>query len=601
MSTKTVFKRVALIAAAAVAIGGISAVSANALTAPTLAGSATSSTASLITGNYTTEVIAAGSADKYYTISSTGGVVNYPTAPATTTLSTSGAAEIWSAGTGAIGTTNFAGSETMTVSVYSATAGTQVVTLAGSSSTAITLTITWGAPAVASAANSVVASNTAADISGGTPKTTVATEDTGLSAIYTVNTLGGGAYVLLNNNASTPVAITTDVISASVTGPGILQIGATYAAAAAAAGGRAVSNVAAGSTAYVLIFGDGTSGTSTVTVSDSTAGIVLGTFSVIFHSTVVASLVATTNTNVPLTMPAGFVPKATEGINSTVVVAGMAAVSVVAKDVNGNAIPASTGITVTSGTTSVANVGAITYDPANASSFVNIIPVAEGSTILTFSDTATGKVVATTTVLVVSPVVAKVVASTDAATYAPGTKVVYTLTATDAAGRQVADGTYTGLFSTAPTSNIGLQGALPTTGAITFVGGVSSVVVYSPASAANVVIAGGTLSSLAFVAPAAAGITTNSALFAVSGSTGSVQGAIDAANEATTAAKAATVAATLAASNADAATTAAKAAGAQAAAAVAAMVVLNARVTAVLAKQVALIALVARLIKKLKA
>ena len=597
MSTKTIFKRVALVAAAALAVGGISAVSANALTAPTLGGSAISSTASLTTGNYTSEVIAAGSSDKYYTISTTGGVVNYPAAPATTSLSTNGSAEVWSAGTGAIGTSNFAGSETLTVSVFSATAGTQVVTLTGSNSTAITLTITWGAPPVVSATNSIVASNSAADISG-TPKTTVATEDTGLSSIYTVNTLGGGAYVLLNNNASTPVPVTTDVISASVSGPGILQIGATYAAAAAATGGRAVSNPAAGSTAYVLIFGDGTSGTSTVTVSDSTVGVVLGTFSVIFHSTVIASLVAKTNTNVPLTVPAGFVATATEGINSSSVAAGMAAVSVVAKDVNGNAIPSATGITVTSGTPAVANVGALTYDAANASSFVNIIPVSEGSTILTFSDTATGKVIATTTVLVVSPVVAKVVASTDAATYDPGTKVVYSLIATDAAGRQVADGTYTGLFSTAPTSNVGLQGALPTTGAITFAAGVTSSTVYSPVTASNVVIAGGTLSSLAFVASAAAGTTVNNALFSVSGASISIQGAIDAANEATNAAKAAGAEATLAVTAANAATAAAQAAGAQAAACIAAIAVVNARMTAVMSKEAALIALVVRLIKK---
>ena len=591
MSPNKTLKRVALIAATALAIGGISAVSAYATQAtPTLG----ATTASALTASYTTVTLNAGSTDKYYTITSSGtGTLLFPvTAPATTGL-TGGSSELWFSGA-TPGAANFAGTEVLTFSANSATAGTQTITVQGNTSSSITEVITWGSAAVVSAANSVVASNTATNISG-TPKTTVATEDTNLSSVNTVNTLGGGAYVQVYSNATTPALISTDVISASVSGPGILKIGSTYSAAAAATGGRAVSNAAAGSTAFVLINGDGTAGTSTVTVSDSTTGVVLGTFSVVFYALTVAKIVVTTNTNVPLTTPTGFVPLATEGIRSNAVVAGQAPVSIVVSDANGNVIPSADGITVTSATPAIATVGALTYDAANASSFVNITPVSEGSTVLSFSDTATGKVVATTTVLVVSPIVAKVVASVDAASYAPGTKVVYTLTATDAAGRQIADGTYTGLFTTAPTSNVGLQGALPGTGALSFVNGVNNSTVYSPVTATNVVIVGGTTSSAAFVAPAEAAITTNSALFSVTGSVntgpGTIQAAIDAAVAATTAATAAGVQAT-------AAVTAATAAGVQAAAAVAGVAVVNTRLTALLSKVAALIALMARLIKK---
>lgn len=604
----------ALIAATALAIGGVSAVAAHALTSPTLAGSATNSTASLIVGNYTSEVIAAGGADKYYTISNTGGTINYPAAPSNTTL-TGGANEVWSAGTGAIGTANFAGSETMTVSVYSATAGTQVVTLTGSTSTIITLTITWGAPPALSAANSFVVANNAADIASttigttaNTLKVTAASADSSIIAVgTTAGVLAGGATIGLYNNATPPVSIATDTIYASVSGPGLVTISkAVYSGAPAVTGtvttsgtstlGKAVTTTTAAAYGILNIYSDGTVGTSTVTISDATAGVVLGTVSIVFYATVISKLVAVTNTNIPLTIPTGFVPTATESIRSNAVVAGQAAVTVVASDATGNAIPSAVGITVTSGTPAVATVGALTYDAANASSFVNVTPVSEGTTVLTFADAATGKVVATTTVMVVSPVVAKVVASTDAATYAQGTKVLYSLNATDAAGNPVADGTYTGLFTSVPTSNIGLQGALPSTGAVVFKGGVSTSTLYAPVAGSNVVIAGGTLSALPFVATAAAGTTTNSALFSVNAGTvvtgpGTIQAAIDAAVAATTAATAAGVQAT-------AAVTAANAAGVQAAAAVAGVAVVNTRLTALLSKVAALIKLMARLIKK---
>ncbi|MEJ0014165.1 MAG: hypothetical protein WDN07_00740 [Actinomycetota bacterium] len=76
MSTKTAFKRVALVAAAALAIGGVTAVSSYAAIAvPTLG----ATTATAVPGAYTTVTLNAGSNDKYYTISSSGvGSVLYP-------------------------------------------------------------------------------------------------------------------------------------------------------------------------------------------------------------------------------------------------------------------------------------------------------------------------------------------------------------------------------------------------------------------------------------------------------------------------------------------------------------------------------------------
>ena len=202
--------------------------------------------------------------------------------------------------------------------------------------------------------------------------------------------------------------------------------------------------------------------------------------------------------------------------------------------------------------------------------------------------------------MVTKAVASTVVASTDAATYDPGTKVVYTLTATDAAGNPIADGVYTGFFSAAPTSNVGLQGSLPNTTSTTFAGGVNSSTVYAPVNSANVAIAGGTVIA-GFLASATA-TATNEADFATTGSSDTAaNAATDAANEATDAANAATDAANAAADSADAATQAAQDAGDKADAALAAVTALSQQVTTLLAKVAALATTIAKIAKKVKA
>jgi len=607
---KTAFKRVALVAAAALAIGGFSAVSANA-SSPGNAAPTFPASASAVTGTYTTVTLTAGSNDKYYTITSSGvGTVLYPSAPIApdTTGLVAGASEVWYAGATPGATTfNATGNDVLTFSVYSAVAGSQTISITGNSTAVNTTTITWGAAPVVSAANSVVATNNAADIPT-IAETTTATEDTGLSAVDTVNTLAGGAYVLVNNNQTPVVAVTSDIISASVTGPGIIKIGASYAAATDTAGGRSVSKVAAGSTGVVVIYADGTAGTSTVTVTDATAGVVLGTFTVSFYSTTIAKLTATTNYTVPLTIPGDFKPTPTEGFTGALGNQNVGApVGVVAQDSLGNKIPSSAGIAVTSSNTAVASVGAITYDATNGYSYPSITPVSEGKTTLTFTDTATGLVTATATVLVTSPIIATLAAASDNSTYDPGTKVLYTLTAADAAGNPVADGGYTDLIATAPTSNVGLQGSVPavsTSGVpTTFLGGVNTSTLYAPLATANVTIAGGVLGSApAALAAALDGATIAEVDFSTTGSSdNAANAATDAANEATDAANAATDAANAAADSADAATQAAQDAGDKADAALAAVTALSQQVTTLLAKVAALSATIAKIAKKLKA
>ena len=658
MSTKTAFKRVALVAAAALAFGGLTSVAANAaggtgVGAPdfsiTLGGvvsaatngvptgtTGVASTASISTGNYVPLTIAYGTADTYYTITSTGvGSINYPGAPGTSTLTTSGASEIWSAGTGAIGTGTAGGfGANLVTSVYSATAGTQTITITGNSTAAFTETITWGAAPVASAANSLVVANDAADIAaagvgttGTALRVTSASADSSIAAVgTTAGTPAGGAVVTLNNNLTSPTLVTSDTVEATVAGPGLATIGTlsavtgTPTVASVTSQGRSVSVADTTGYAKIELYSDGTTGTSTVTVSDSTTGTVIGTFTVTFYSTTIAKLVATTNTTVPLAAVTGFESADSEGFTGANAPTGtdVAPVSVVADDANGNAIPnQASEIAVSSGTTTVATVSATpSWDSTGDFYYPTINPLSEGKTVLTFTDVSTGLVIATATVWVVPAVVATLTAATDNSSYDPGTKVLYTLTAADAAGNPVADGTYVGLLTTVPTSNVGLQGSLPTAATataaegtsaqtingeanVTFAGGVATYTLYAPLATANVAIAGGVINSGGVLTSSALeGATVNEADFSTTGSSDdAANAATDAANEATDAANAATDAANAAADSADAATQAAQDADTQAQAALAAVTALSQQVTTLLAKVASLSASVAKILK----
>ena len=143
----------------------------------------------------------------------------------------------------------------------------------------------------------------------------------------------------------------------------------------------------------------------------------------------------------------------------------------------------------------------------------------------------------------------------DKASYAPGEKMVLTVSAVDSTGAGVADGAKA-LFSTAGvTANVSLVGTLPAM-SVTLANGVAKYTLYAPASGVSVVVTGtegaDTDNVRALGTPA-----TITASAVIAGDTS----AVDAANAATDAANAAADAADLATQAADAATTAAEDAG----------------------------------------
>ena len=155
----------------------------------------------------------------------------------------------------------------------------------------------------------------------------------------------------------------------------------------------------------------------------------------------------------------------------------------------------------------------------------------------------------------------------DATSYAPGSKVTWTVTATTKTGKPIADGSRA-VIGTSTTNMSAPVGTLPT-GSLTFKDGVATDYFYAPATTGDFVIT--TLEGAAhdgYIAGIAASAAYTAAEVAntISIVNPTLDAAADAANEATDAANAATDAALAAADAADAATAAAEDASAAVAA-----------------------------------
>jgi trimeric autotransporter adhesin len=597
MSTKTSIKRAALVAVAALTLGGISAVSASATTYPGLAASTTTgansvavsgysvtdtTSVSATVGTYVLETVTANAADSVYNITSTGGSISIASAVApflaedradsvTAGYAVNGNSIQWYTGAGAGLGGAFSGTATLTFAVYSATAGAQTLTVAGNSSAAVTQTITWGAAPAVSASNSKsILGNHEADTAAN--DTTWATQAIGAgatdstTALPTTASTGAAAIgVLLKNDQANTSPIAGDSLTAVVTGNGLVE--GTYGTAAALYhGGFAVaasSTTDASGYAVWLVSSNGGSGVATITISftnSSGVSTVVATKTVTFYSSTVASLKATVNhAAIPAASVNGYTyaggadvtGPANSGAYSTTV---LPAVSLSVKDSNGNGIPGSdgsaySGVTVTSSNTTVATVATNPkYSSVLSTYYPVITPVAEGTTTLTFADALTGAITATAVVNVTKAVISSVATATDASSYDPATPVKYTITAKDAAGNAVPDGTYTGFFASGyePTSNIAMQN-FAVVDTLTTTAGVETVSFYAPVTpGTNVTITAGTMQGTAGAAAAATafqvaalnGSSQGAASFTVNGGS-DASGAVDAANAATDAANAA--------------------------------------------------------------
>ncbi|MEI6220496.1 MAG: hypothetical protein WCP71_04220 [Actinomycetes bacterium] len=581
MSTKTVLKRVALVAAAALAIGGISAVSANAAVNTNLniavgytgvgtnAGIAIAGPANSIGLTVGTIAPFAGpiAAHEYVTV--TGGTfVGGTTAQTLATLGTISVA------TPTVGTITVSGylesapgifpttaTETVTISVVAFTAGTIYgsSTVWGASGVTVPTSVTDGAFSVT--ASALPASTQVANFLITEADVNAVALTTGWKAI-TATVTNGLLSTPGGNPAGTGSITPTTYIAATQTAAGPVDI--------------ALSNIT------------GLSGTSTVTISVN--GVVAKTYTVTFTGAAVKIVATVLSPVIGIGTPVALLPVVSGNYSIT---ANTGALKVQEFDANGNAltVPALTLASSDTAKVAVAIPALLVAGSFSTTAVgVSLQGVAAGTSSLTVTDgTLTSNAVS---VRVSSGVPTAVVVTSDAAAYPAGGAGTLSYTASDAAGTLPA-GTYSAVYTTGPSASFALTvGVLPTTSLTVNESGVQTVAFNAPLSDGTTTIAG----------TAATGITETAASFTVSsGASDAANAATDAANEATDAANAATDAANAAADSADAATQAAQDAGDKADAALAAVTALGQQVTSVLAKVAALSALLVRIIKKVKA
>ena len=584
MSTKTAFKRVALVAAAALAIGGITAVSANAAISSdsiTAAGSATAAT-SATTGVATTvaltvsgiagvggDAIVLSPTITSSPITSNGGAITFAATAGATQVNTGYAA-------GATVTSTAVGRVTAytTASFTPDVAGTYVIKLleGGPNGAYVAWTITAAAPAAITAAGSSIFSQPSI--------LAPATANTAIVATKAVTGTPVGEITVTEGNGAA-VAPTAVALSASVSGPGSLSTLSNNTGL-----GRSITGATA-LTQTIYIYADGTAGVSTITLSAGTT--VLGTVAVTFFG---APTSLTVTANVPVA-----------GASLTYTGTALDSLVVVEKDANGVSLPQSSFGTLTftsDATSSVASAGV--YDAANtASACASTTPcyglntgATAGVANITVADTTNTLTAAPVAVRVSGGVPTSVVFTTDAATYVAGQSGTLTITLSDAAGTLPA-GTYT-VFTGSVTSSSALTAVgttLPTTTVTVGNSGTFTDTFNAPLSDGDATVGATASASTITVTPVTFTVTSNS--------TDAANAAVDAANEATDAANAATDAANAAADSADAATQAAQDAGDKADAALAAVTALSQQVTNVLAKIASISALLVRIIKKVKA
>ncbi len=599
MSTKTTFKRVALVAVAAMGLGLLSVApssatvqvdtltisSATSATTPTVAATTTVTQSFLgIAGDATTVTASV--------VSMPAGNIAVPVLTSNPGLDANGSTAI--SGSGLVGTfSDTSVAYAAAKAVYTATftpalAGTYVFKFTAANGVVpvlaapVTWTITVSATnTTVTAANSTSILNAGASIAGVADVAVAATKvvGTGLAGAQAATIV-----VTPRNSAGTDLTATTQ-LTVSISGPGTLGIGA---GASGNSIGRSIIGVLGDNT--IGVYSDGNAGSGVVTISAGTT--VLATETVTFFGTA-TTLTAT--------------------VIDSVIADGVAnaAVLVVAKDALGFVVPTQA-LTVTSSNTAVIASGTTTsatavVAAAGTAGTVTVTPVAasHGSVTLTFSDAATTPVIASTTatIIVSSASVATSVPSIafDKASYLPGEKMTVTLSAVDANGLPVPNTVTAASLLTAAglTSNVALQGFVSPAGVLT--DGKVTAAGYAPLVSGDVAMTGTGANTAATALSATATVAGGDAAAALE----AANDAYDAANYAADAADAATTAAEEATAAAVAAGDAATAAQESADAALAAVTDLGLKVTGLIsalrAQITSLTNLIVKIQKKVKA
>jgi hypothetical protein len=545
MSTKTTFKRVALVAVAALGIGMVSAVPSNAAaTTITFADVHVASAGSQIVGGQATVSITVdtGTATNTVTnitISGAGSFVSAAAVSGSPTFSSGATAGSTSFTMTLGGTSPGTGNLVFTSSV----AGTTTITANaldsnGSPTGAVTKTITW-----TTGATNAVVNHSTAFLNSVIGSESVAELTTAISTPAAVSATAAGRidvrqYATADSSLPTALA-STSAVTVSIAGAGSVGTGGSGTGPSVTiAAGTALLNT-------VYVYPNGVAGTGTITAS--VGGVVVKTWTVTFVGTL-ASYTATPTLTVI-------------GVGSTdpVAIKGL--------DTNANAAALST-VYLTSSNPAVASVSATATSVTSSTATANVLGVAVGTAVITVANASSSPTITKTfTVTVGKATIKTLTMTTDKASYAAGEKITLTVTALGSDGLAVGDGPLSAFSATGVTANVAITGGLPLT-SVTFAGGVATYIIYAPVIDGTVTLSGTEGTATDSTTKAAVSVSfdvvnssTSAAVDAANAATDAANYAADAADAATTAAQEATAAAQAAQDSADAATAAVVALG----------------------------------------
>ncbi len=628
MSTKTSIKRIAAVAAVALTLGGFSAVSAHAAATATIAvsgatGTGTATvTATAATSTYVSATVTfTGDLNNATQITSTGvGSINVPSiAAGTNNVATTGVTATSAVAYAAAVSTDVPGTSTrvlssingsgtvgtLAISAYSATAGTQTISVASSTGTS-TLTITWGAASgtVYNHSSVYISTTTTADATAdSTTLSGVSTASDTPVAIITVRQYSSV------DTATAMLDASATAVSVSVTGAGSVGLTAATRGPSATAAAGAASSHGGGETTTgtqkFLLFANGVAGTATVAVTVN--GVAVSSKTYTFLGTP-AAIKAVANLKVlkangTAGVASGNVYNGTTSATDATTISGTtgrAPLSVFLSDANGNAADLNTYVVkaVSADTTIVASATCVAASSTNSvvgeynCANVGVLGAASGkSTTVTATlykaDGTTVIASATPVTFTIGGAIAKTVLSTDATSYQALAPITVVVTSTDSAGNAAYDQDVTAVGTI--TSSVLLGGTLASPTKI--IGGTGSKTgAYAPGAKYTGVKISGTDSTAAATA-----ISTTFDVTVDTTAADAAQAAVDAANEATDAANAATDAANNAMDSADAAQQAALDAGDKADAALAAVTDLASKVADIATQISALSSLVSKI------
>lgn len=362
-------------------------------------------------------------------------------------------------------TTDGVGAGTSTFILTSAAAGVTTLTATpveanGTQGAAVTKTITWTATGTLSASQAY----TTVYSSAGSAAPDATTNAVAIVAPMTANTLAGNIKVTLKDGLNN--SITNGTITATVTGPGLIGISSTQAGATVQ--GRAITGTSG--QYFINVFGDGTPGISTITIwSGST---LLATKSITFSGIAASYSVA-------------------KQISVLKVGSNTGAIKVTVKDAAGNLVSNGTTVYALSDTATTATIAASATTVDGVATFA-VQGVAVGTSKITFkNDLTTTTVSATESVRVGSSTVSSVSLAFDKSSYVNGEVAKLSLTALDANGLPVADGTYTNLLLADLIPSTQLGGAsLAGSKSPTLVNGIATWSLFAPLSAGPITING---------------------------------------------------------------------------------------------------------------